>query len=108
MHEQRLRAGRELLRRRAAERRARVEPLARDLDGARGERGRVEEPQVPRLRAHRRVFAEAAEDLLHLVDREAARHVEHDLRLHRLARAACDPGSGTRQVHISQSVSPSA
>ena len=91
--QQRLRARHEGFGDRASERRPGGEPLARDLHLARGERGRIEEAQVTRLRAQRRVFAQAAEDLLDLVDAQARGHVEHDLRAHRL-RARSIAGLG--------------
>ena len=82
--EQRLRAGRERLARAAPERRARVEALARDLHLARRERGRVEEAQVPRLRAQRGSSLRQRKICLISSTRQRRRHVEHDLRAHRL------------------------
>jgi hypothetical protein len=52
-----------------ARRRARVEALARELDGVAGEGARVEEAQVARGEAMGRLIGEASEDLLDLVDR---------------------------------------
>src|SRR5205807_378397 len=74
----------EVLRRRTAERSSGRETFPGDLHLARRERGRVEEPHVPRARPKERIVAEAPVDLLYLVDGEPRRDVEHDLRAHGL------------------------